>query len=478
MWHQQEDYVFDYPNGDNSDLSQQATMVLEKSSNLYVEHQQPLVEHNNAAASGASSFVENTKQQRQCSSVFNDSDYEEAVDEMDAAIREAASEFDDIESSAGVDSKRSSATSGVESSNEVEKELPDDDEEEKQTAAEETPVSKYENVDIAKILHTRKRIHQTLNPYIVDPTPQEPEPAKPVSSQPVSIKKRTAKFAKRYTSYGTLGRRSAAKSPVSAPVENTTSSAAVNNRFSFGVTNPHLHGCSDGVFSNSSRLGSTSPASGVFSYNTVGRRRNKTNMSASSSSYYYGNNDNYYNPAEEANERWGITEPQSPLEGQAKAKRKRRWASFKRLVTSGSDSNREQQRIKEEKKASIHLQRCDSTSRSNEYRDSIRSIEFNHFDSSPSYDHPAFSLGRTPVRQRPTFDSDTFLADSARGLSLEERVMSNLRSEDGPVLDDTDENHQPKQGFSRKKSFKRMFKSFKLGSSTLQRKKKESVTSA
>lgn len=416
------------------------------------------------------------------SSVFCEttSDYEE---EERSAIQEMENSFatpPSPTSSKSADSKRSSATSGVESSSEMNdaetRDANDVEEEEEKCATS----NKYEEVDIAKILHTRKRIHQTLNrPSALQssidhlPTVQQQQQHQQNEDNNKTLKKRTSKLAK----YGTLSRR---KTPVSAPIESASGSGGSGSRFSFAPpTSP------DGsAAASSSSFGSRTGA--VFNYNTVGRRRNKPRpnialisspIDLSSSRFDYPNLATA--ATEAANERWGIQQgqqgdplspPMSPVDSDEgkQAKRKKRWtSSIRRLVSIGSSSSSssDRDRVKEEKKASIRLHDAslDLSFQSLDLSSSSSSATGRKLSESGS----SYYLGHvtsTTTRHRAAIDRDLFTS------SLEERIINETINNDSSASNPT-----PPSGLSRKKSFKKMFKSLKLssssGTSTLPRKK-------
>jgi len=357
--------------------------------------------------------------------VLNDSDFEEEnADVITANSTELGSESE---------SKRSSATSGVGSS-----------EEKTEIAA-----SAYNKDDIAKILRTRKRLRQTLK--------QQPEVTSLENRQndvrdETQAKKRS--FSKRY---GTFGRRSNPKSPNSA-----SSDHHGNNRFSFRAPASSLF-----VETGSKSVG--------FSYNTVGRRRSKDRSFPMASE-----------SAEAANDLWNIKQSYSSahLDNQEpqKSKRKSKSWSFRRLLAG--ESHRE--KLKEEKKATIRLQRNLDSSFEVCQNDALFSGSFNYPTStiprncsisqlSTSSNQSNFSTssnGRTS-RVNPHHilpEDDVFLSSAARQLTLEERIMSELKPED---------KQEVKQLPPRKKGFKNMFKSFSFSNSaTLQRKKRDKSSSS
>nr|CAB3263077.1 uncharacterized protein LOC100187501 [Phallusia mammillata] len=153
-------------------------------------------------------------------SVFDDSDYDEVMDFMasptsstceetkvieEATIPESSPtcEDPDLDNS----SKRSSAASQVESvassgtlsSSGVE-------------SSDEKPNPKYASLDIAKILHTRKRIQHSLHTPQANEIKPEPAEEEPPTSNTMVTKKKSSSVYKRHTHYGTLGRRSKSSS--------------------------------------------------------------------------------------------------------------------------------------------------------------------------------------------------------------------------------------------------------------------------
>ncbi|CAK8698026.1 unnamed protein product [Clavelina lepadiformis] len=147
-------------------------------------------------------------------SLFNDSDYDEVLDFMTSpnpkSSEEVKSQLNDespadttepdlidsskrLSSTSASSSMTSSASSTALSTSGVE-------------SGEDRPVSKYAELDIAKILHTRKRIHR-----ILQTPPQTSEENEEQDESPPTYtinKKKSSYLTKRYTHYGTVGRHS------------------------------------------------------------------------------------------------------------------------------------------------------------------------------------------------------------------------------------------------------------------------------
>ena len=230
---------------------------------------------------------------------------------------------------------------------------------------------------------------------------------------------------------------------------------------------------------------SAPPRNAGFSYNTVGRRRNKGSYSTPSSSAFD------HKLTETANEMWDIREPSTAVKGAAggvnleKPKRRRRWASFKKLV-SGSAGSESRERLKEQKKASIRIQRSYDD---DFYDSSFGTVASNsqHSSSTRKYSSSTHNSGRdssfstmSRTSRTPSTgesgrydDADLYLTSLTKGLTLEERVMSELKpNESGEMNEQNDsEQHPP---LSRRKSLKKMLKSFKFsGTSSLQKRRRD-----
>uniref|UniRef100_H2ZIH8 Uncharacterized protein n=1 Tax=Ciona savignyi TaxID=51511 RepID=H2ZIH8_CIOSA len=138
-------------------------------------------------------------------SVFDDSDYDEVLDFMTSPSpktnEDGGAGGEASEANESTSSKRSSATSATDSVVSNSSAISTSGIE----SGDDRPNPKYADLDIAKILHTRKRIHRTLYPS----QPTTTEEAKVESHVNIpSGKKKSTSMLKRHTHYGTVGRRS------------------------------------------------------------------------------------------------------------------------------------------------------------------------------------------------------------------------------------------------------------------------------
>nr|XP_026693404.1 uncharacterized protein LOC100187501 [Ciona intestinalis] len=142
-------------------------------------------------------------------SVFDDSDYDEVLDFMtspkDGDTEAAVGGSKEINLQNESSSKRSSASS---TSDSVTSATSGNSTSGIESGEEKATNPKYANLDIAKILHTRKRIHRTLY------TPPEVKdlPKEETQTNATVGKKKGNGVLKRHTHYGTVGRRSKAQS--------------------------------------------------------------------------------------------------------------------------------------------------------------------------------------------------------------------------------------------------------------------------
>jgi len=193
---------------------------------------------------------------------------------------------------------------------------------------------KYSSQDIAAILHTRKRIQSTSDdllrqldsrinsvPSITD-TPTQPNQEKPRS--------RLSKLHKRYTSYGTIGRKSSSKLPPPASPSTFVAKDDASTRFSFE--------------------GSSSNFSPGFSFNTVGRRRSSKPRSKFTISPSFYTAQEVEQDSETGRKIWNIDEGEEDVmlkeEMLAQMVDKpprfaKRFKSFRNMVKKNPDKNKE-----------------------------------------------------------------------------------------------------------------------------------------
>jgi len=209
--------------------------------------------------------------------------------------------FNDNDS--GFDSKRSSASEQEINENEK-KESPENNTSDnlvndsfKNSSAFESPKykndendkCKYSSQDIAAILHTRKRIQSTSDDLLrqLDSRINSASSNNTTPANQDKPRSRLSKLHKRYTSYGTIGRKSASKLPPPASPSTVVKDDAAT-RFSF-------ESCSNNF----------SPG---FSFNTVGRRRSSKPRSKLTISHSFFTAQEAEQDSETSRKIWNIDE--------------------------------------------------------------------------------------------------------------------------------------------------------------------------